>query len=262
MGSIVGILPLLGNDVDFRDDLSTGKAQLLFGFGSRSNISNASTGDDVWTGTAAVLPIPPDVGEQMTVVSSSVQDGVGGTGILTLGIRYVDAVGVVKEEVITMNGTTPVNTVATNIRFVQELHTKTAGSNNLSVGTVIIYKLGSATTIYNQIEPNTNQSLCSARMVPAGKICLLWGFHCSAGGGKAADVRIRATSHKGTLFSRLFHFKDNAMLLDNGAERVYRTPRVFPPFTIIKVTAYAVSAVGGANIQASWEGILLDTPIT
>lgn len=262
MPSIVGLLPTTSIDVNFRDDITTGTSNLLFGFGSRLNISTAPTGDDIWLGTAAVLPIPADAGEQMTVVSTSIQDGVGGTGVRTLGIRYIDADGTVKNETVTMNGTTPVNTVATNIRFVQELHTITAGSNNLSIGTITIYKTGSALTVYNTIQPETNQSLNTARMVPAGKVCLLWKFNASAGGGKAADIRIRATSHKGVLYPRLFHFKDNVMLLDNGTDRDYRTPRVFPAFTIIKVTAYSVAAVGGANVQASWEGLLIDTPST
>ncbi len=196
----------------------------------------------------------------MTVVSTSVEDAAGKTGIITLNITYLDASGILKEETVNMNGKTPVNTVATNIRFVQEIHTKTTGTAFLAVGTITIYKLGDASTIYNQINPGTNQSLNSARMVPSGKVCLLWGFNCSAGGGKSADIRLRVTAHNGVLFPRLFHFVDNAYLLDNGSDRLYRTPRVFPEFSIIKVTSYA--GISGANVQASWEGILLDAPTT
>ena len=260
MASIVGLLPLGGIEVNFRDDLSTGKAQLINGFGSRTSVSTATNGDDVWTGTATTLPIPPDGGEQMTIVSTSVEDANGKTGVTSVTVLYLDAIGTVKQETITMNGKTPVNTVATNIRFVQELHTNTTGSNLLAVGTITVYRTGSATTIYNQIEPGTNQSLNTARMVPVGKVCLIWGFNCSAGGGKSADIRLRSTCHNGILFPRIFHFMDNAFLLDNGADRSYRTPKVFPEFSIIKVTSYANT--GGANVQASWEGILLDAPTT
>ena len=260
--SIVGLLPFSSIDTNFRDDLSTGYANLLFGFGTRLGISTATNGDDIWMGTATTLPIPADAGEQMTVVSTSVQDGPGGTGVLTLDIRYIDASGVTKEETLIMNGTTPVDTVATNIRFVQEIHSLTTGTNLLAVGTITIYKTGSAATIYNQIQPGTNVSLNTARMVPAGKVCLLWSFYTSSGGGKAADVRIRTTSVHGILTPRIFQFKDNAIMLDNAVDRIYRTPRVFPAFSIIKVTAYAIAATGGANVQASWEGLLIDIPST
>jgi len=261
MASIIGLYPIGTTSVDFLDDLSSGKAQLLTGFGTRLNISTAATGDDIWTGTAAVIPIPPDAGEQMTLVSTSDEDGAAGkTGALTVMIHYLNASGLPTVETVTMNGKTPVNTVATNIRFVQEIHVKTAGSNLLAVGTITIYKLGSASTIYNQILPQTNISLNTARMVPSNKICLIWTFNSSAGGGKAADIRLRVTSHEGILYPKIFIFKDNMMMLDNANARIYRTPRVIPPLGIIKITAFAVSAVGGANVQGSWEGILIDVP--
>lgn len=260
MGSIIGLLPTGPNDtVNYLDDLSSGKAQLLTGYGYRLSISNAATGDDIWPGTAAVLPTPAAAGEQMTLVSTSAEDGAAGkTGMLTIDIHYLDATGNPQHETVTLNGLTPVNTVATNIRFVQELHALTTGSTLFAVGTIIIYKTGAPTTIYNQISPLTNQSLNTARMVPYNKVCLLWEFHASAGGGKAADVRLRTTSHGGLYYANLFHFKDNAMLLDNAVDREYRTPRFIPALSIIKVTAFAVAAAGGANVQASWEGILLD----
>ncbi len=261
MASIVGLLPLGGAQVKYRDDLSTGDAELLTGFGFRNAIANTATGDDVWPGTATTIPIPADAGEQMTVVSDSAADTLAGTGAQKVSIHYLDANGAVQTEIVNMNGTTPVNTVATNIRFVQEIHVEQAGTGLLAAGTIIIYKTGAATTIYNQIQTNTNQSLNIARMVPAGKVCLIWIFNASAGaaaGGKSADIRIRATSHEGVLISRLFHFIDNFLGFNTSTHRVYRTPRVIPAFAIIKCTSYA--ATGGADVQASWEGVLIDAP--
>lgn len=262
MNSIVGLLPLTGNRVNYRDSLSTGNALLLTGYGFRSAISNAATGDDVWPGTATTLPVPADAGEQMTVVSDNAADALAGTGAQIVMIHYVDANGVEQVELINMNGVTPVNTVATNIRFVQEIHVQQAGTGLLAAGTITIYKSGSASTIYTQIQPNTNQSLNTARMVPAGKVLLLYEFHASAGaaaGGKSADVRLRATSHEGLLVAKLFHFIDNFLAFNSSTSRQYRTPRVIPAFGIVKCTAYA--STGGADVQASWEGILIDAPV-
>lgn len=262
MSSIIGMLPTGGDELNYIDDLSSGKTQLIRAFGTRLTISTAATGNDIWSGTATTIPIPPDIGEQMSVVSTSDEDGAAGkTGILTLHLHYIDAAGNQARETITMNGKTPVDTVATNIRFVQEIHTDTAGSTYAAVGTITIYKYGSASTIYSQIEPYSNQCLNTARMVPAGKICMLWIFNTSAGGGKAADVRLRTTSHHGEITPRIFQYKDSILLLDSGGNRHFRTPRIYPEFTIIKITAYTVSAAGGANVQAGWEGILIDTPV-
>jgi len=247
---------------DYTDSISSGTAIGLRGFGTRLSISAAVTGDDVWMGTATTLPIPPDVGEQMQVVSTSLSDSAAGIGANTVDIHYIDAAGIMKYETVTMNGVTPVLTVATNIRFVQEMHVVSAGTNLLAVGTISLSKAAVPATIYTQIQLGTNQSLNTARMVPANKVLLITSFGCSGGaaaGGKSADVRLRATSHGRLLTPRLFHFIDNAFIFNSAALRTYEKPIVLPSLAIVKCTAYATA--GGADVQASWEGFLINTPV-
>lgn len=261
--SITGLNPLTDIFVNYVDDLSSGRAQLLTGYGYRSSIGTDATGNDVWPGTAILIPWPSSSGEQMQLYSSSVQDTMTtGTGAWQVSIHYLDADGIPSVETINLNGTNTVTTVATDIRWVQELHVESAGTGLLAAGTIKIHKSGDVNTVYNRIEVGTNQSLHTARMVPAGKVCLLWTFNSSAGGGKPCDMRIRATAHEGISTTNLFHFIDNRQLLDSGGERTYRTPRIIPAFSVIKCTSYAPAGSGGANVQASWEGILLDVPAT
>lgn len=236
----------------------------LTGFGLRNSIS--ISGDDVWPGTAITIPIPADAGEQMSLVSTSAADATGGTGALSIEVHYLDDKGNPKSEQVLMNGVTPVNTVATNIRFVQEIHTLTAGSNLLAVGTITIFKTGFPATVYNLILPGTNMSLSTARMVPAGKVLLLLNFQSSSGaaaGGKSSDVRLRATVHPlpyidgvAMLAPRLFHFLDNGMLFNSTAQHPFLMPRSIPAFAIVKCTAYSTSA--GSDVSASWEGLLVN----
>lgn len=258
---VTGILPSTETPL-FTDSISSGTIETLRGFGYRLSISTASAGDDVWPGTATTLPIPPDAGEQMQLVSTSASDAAAGTGAQTIVVHYLDASGNEKEELITMNGVTPVLTVATNIRFVQEMHVITAGSNLLAVGTITISAAGAPATVYTQIQPQTNQSLNTARMVPAGKLLIIEYFNASGGaaaGGKSADIRLRATSHGALLTPRLFHFIDNFLAFNSGTAREYeKTPIFVPAFGIVKCTAYATS--GGADVQASWGGKLIPTP--
>lgn len=256
-----GLLPSI-EEQDYTDSISSGTAIGLRGFATRLAVSAAVNGDDIWLGTATTLPIPPDVGEQMQLVSTSASDGAAGTGARTVNIHYIDAAGIMKSETVTMNGVTPVLTVATNIRFVQEIHALTTGTNLLAVGTITISKAGVPATVYTQIQPGTNQSLNTARMVPANMVLLITAFNCTGGaavGGKVADIRLRATSHERLLIPRIFHFIDNALLFNSSASRIYEKPIVVPSLSIVKCTSYAT--VGGADVQASWEGFLINTPL-
>lgn len=249
-------------EIIFSDSISSGHTIPLNGFGFRLSISTAINGDDTWPGTATSIPIPPDIGEQMQIISTSASDSSAGIGARSIQIHYIDNSGNPLEETVTTNGTTPVLTIATNIRFIQDIHVITAGSNLLTVGTITIASSITPTNIYNQIQPGTNQSLNTSRMVPNGKILLITQFNASGGaasGGRSADIRLRTTSHHGILTPRLFHFVDNFFAFNSGTSRRYDYPIIVPAFGIIKCTSY--TSLTGADVQASWQGILIDTPI-
>lgn len=257
--SLTGLRPITDRII-ITDSLSGGLSQPLTGFGFRLAVTNVINGNDIWPGPSPILPIPPDTGEQMTLVSTSSADSAAGTGIRSVFVHYLDANGNPQTEVVLMNGTNNVNTVATNIRFVQDIHSATAGSNLLAIGSITIFKTGFPSTIYNQILPGTNQSLNTSRMVPAGKVLLITQFNVSGGSSitRTADVRMRATSHDGILQPRLFHFIDDFIVVNNSTNRRYDYPPVIPSFGIVKCTSY--TATGGIDIQSSWQGLLINTP--
>lgn len=259
--AVQGLLPST-EIIKVIDSLAGGESEILRGFGTRLAVSASATGDDIWAGTATTLPIPPDAGEQMEVLSTSASDTLAGTGAQKVTIHYIDAVGAEKQETVNMNGATPVQTAATNIRFVQQMHVTQAGTGLLAAGIIRIRSVTTPANIYTQIEANTNQSLNTARMVPAGKALVIRMFNAAAGaaaGGKSADIRLRATSHGFLLTPRLFHFIDNFLGFNSATNRLYPDSIVIPPLAIVKCTSYAT--VGGADVQASWEGVLIQTPV-
>lgn len=267
--AVKGLLPVSGEIQRLVDGIMGGVAQPLEAYGFRSSISAATNGDDIWVGTATTIPIPPTAGQQMEVVSTSVADDGSppGTGVQTLDIHYIDANGLEKEEHITMNGTTPVPTVATDIRFVQDIHALTVGSNLAAVGAITISQFGAPATVYSQISAGMNRALNSTRMVPAGKVLIIRNFNASGGaaaGGKAADIRLRSTSHHGLILpvspNPVFVLEDNFLSFNSGTNRAYGddTPIIIPALVVVKCTAFAT--VGGADVQASWRGILVPEP--
>ena len=139
------------------------------GLGRREALSTAAAGDDIWEGTATSISYPDQsVGQQMAVRSSSVNDTAAGTGVRKIHVHYIDAAGDQQEEEVTMNGTTLVNTVATDIRFIQYIHTSEHASFGGAAAGNITIENTAGTIVYNQITVGGNMSLSTARMVPAG----------------------------------------------------------------------------------------------
>lgn len=235
---------------------------LLRGYGEREDVGTTITGEDVWLGTATTVPAPAAAGEQITFVSTDDEDGGAGTdtGTLTLRMHYLDADGNEQSEDITMSGLTIVNSIATNVRFIQYIHTLTVGSNGVAVGTITAYKFGDAATIYSMIKVGGNMSLLTHRMVPLGKTLYITSFYATSSGKTAQDqqlaLRLRSTDHNGNLHSDVFIFKDTCYLKDAASSRNYKAYIKIPPLSVVKVSAWA--DVGGAEISASWEGILIE----
>lgn len=224
------------------------------GYGQRSSLSTIVSGDDVWEGTSTTCPFPSSAGEQMTIVSTSTSDSSGGIGIQTIDIHYIDATGNAQTETIIMNGTTPVNTVATNMRFIQSIHTQTVGTNAVAVGSISIYKTGSATTVYQLISPGGNMSLNSARMVPLGKSFYMTNLSVAGTSNKPLSVRLRATStFEDVLTTGLFFlFKDVTFLQNSTREKTFRVPLKFPALSIIKATTYSTQV--GGDVSVNYDG--------
>lgn len=242
----------------YPDIIATGKIanhESFRGFGERTNATNVVAGNDVWQGTATVIPLPSQtVGEQMTVVSTSAQDGVAGTGVITLDIHGIDITGNRQQEIVVMNGLTPVNTVRTNWRFIQSIHTETIGTGGVAVGTITIYRTGDATRVYNQVNPGGNMSLCSSRMIPLGYTFYMTNLSVTAADNTSVSIRLRATStFEDTVTPGYFFlFKDVSVLQNSSREKTFKIALKFPALSIIKFTAY--STTNGAAISVNFDG--------
>lgn len=82
----------------------------------------------------------PGSAAQRSIASASSADNAAGTGARTVRITYYDgSMNGPLTETITMNGLTPVNTVATNIRFIEKMEVITVGSVGVNLGAITLY---------------------------------------------------------------------------------------------------------------------------
>lgn len=155
----------------------------VFGAFGRMVTSGAVTNTLIWPDGA--LNVPAVAGVQMTFASTSDQDGLngGGTGIRALHVHYLDSSLAEKEEIVTLNGTNNVLSVALDIRWIQCMHLETFGSSKAAVG--IITAKNNAIT-YSQLAAGDTRCTSSARMVPAGKRLMVQALSGGAVSGTAA----------------------------------------------------------------------------
>lgn len=108
-----------------------------FNFAQPGYVATAATTLTAIRGTAY---IEDTTGSQRSIVSSNANDttnGAGGTGARLVQLRYFknDGTGPFIENLL-MSGTTNVNTVGTNIRFIESMEVLTVGSNTSNLGTI------------------------------------------------------------------------------------------------------------------------------
>jgi hypothetical protein len=134
---------------------------------------------------------------QRSIVSSSANDSAAGTGARTVRITYYTSAGVGPlTEDITLNGTTAVNTVATNICYIEDLTVLTVGSGGTAAGNITLRSTtgGGGVTI-KQISTGDNQDFDAVHYVADGTTCYVTGISCSHNGttvGSGAVFRLCA----------------------------------------------------------------------
>lgn len=228
-------------------------AMIFGGFGERDIATATST--DVWPGPTAAQPFPPATGVQMAVVSSSATDtDTTGTNVWQVEIHYLDAAGDEQTEIISLNGLTPVNTVATDIRFVQCFHIWQYGTTPVAGGNISLTSVGGATT-YSYIPLGDTRCSSAARMVPRGKVLFLAGAvgASSSGAAKRAILRIESNAIDGDVVNdgHVFFPQGTSITQDNATSSPFNPAFPFPELSIIKATA---ETTGACFVAVTWFG--------
>lgn len=169
--------------------------------------------------------VAPPEGLQMSIVSTSAQDGPGGTGVRSISMHYLDDALAPHDEVIVLNGTTPVLTSATNIRWVGEIHLVTYGAGKAFAGDLAVSNAG---TRYKFLSAGSRTTRSSAYRVPAGKRLIVHTIYAgSSSGTSAARVTVDFVTSRvdtmsfadaGLLITQgMIALQDNSVILSDGA---------------------------------------------
>lgn len=179
------------------------------------------------------------VNGQRSLASASANDSASGTGARTVELVYYDQSGNGPyTETVTLNGTTGVNTVATDICYVARIEVLTAGSGGVNAGVISLYSgINKGGVVVGSIAVGDNRTFWCHHYVPSGKITKITGV---------------SVGHNGTTVGSggLFVIRSKALLTANAAERqVSDFIRLYgQASTFSRIYGTAIEVVGPARL--------------
>lgn len=229
---------LIGNARNYYPDRARG-----FVFGKKRNLGNVLS--DLWGGPTALYVFPASP-MQMQIVSSSANDAAAETGVRAVRIHYLDHNYQPQITDVTMNGTTPVLTVPTDIIRINGMHAMAVGSNVVSVGNISLQAIGGAVT-YGFITAGDNTSRQAIYTVPDG----MWGYisHWQASSGSAnnhfCQTIVAATTHDAVVIPGVFLLQDEAGTQNGGLSIDFPIPIPIPPKADVRMLAIGDASNAG-----------------
>ena len=227
-------------------------------FGYNPDIDN--TQEALWPpGGDYVFPV---AAQAMEIISTSAQDGVAGTGALTVEIEYLDAAWAAKTVTITMNGVTAVNTNTaagvSDIFRVNRFYVLTAGTGKAAAGTINLRNIATPTTFYAQIAVGRNGSQQAIFTIPAGKTGYILSWSCSSvavASGHFTEFRLLVTTTDGDTYNaNIFFVKAVIGCQDGNYNRKFEVPIKVPAKSDIKIVGVADAGAASTVCAGAFDG--------
>lgn len=220
----------------------------LLKFGTRTAVA-ANTQSTIWEGTNPLYSYL-DAASTLSVVSSSAQDGVAGTGALTITITGLDANFMEQSEIVTMNGVGAVVTTKA-FRRAFRAYVSTCGTSRTNVGNInITSSVGSVQMIY--IPAGDGQTLMTLWTVPLDKVAYLTQLTASNDSGKGARFALYTRLNDGaTLYP--WQIKYRGYILGGTYVIPLSIPFKIPAKTDIEIRFLTPSSAGVTSGGATFE---------
>lgn len=225
-----------------------------------------TTATDIWsradsTPTQQVW-LAPTAARIHAIVSTSTSDdgspaGVGARTIRIYGLKTWDLAET--NEDITLDGTTPVNTVNSYV-IIHRMKVLTCGTTNINVGTITATAATDA-TVTAVIMPGDGQTEMAIYGVPSIQTLYVvrWGCGIDKSSGAAAtcDFELRVNENPNVQTTKFLR-KDDISLQSTGTsifDRTYAIPNKFAGPCIIKVSA--IASVADLEGESGFDGYVV-----
>lgn len=221
--------------------------------GINNDVDTGTSPEDIWDGGG--VWVAPTTSRIHAIVSTSVNDTSAGTGARTIYIRGISG-GNITTETVTLNGTTPVNTV-NSYTMIDYMYVATSGSGETNAG-VITATAATDATITAQINVNgTNQTQMAITQVPTGYSYYVYNWDSEmyqATATSTADIYFKTKLTGGVWLTRRVSFLSNSG--NSAKDDNFAPPLKIEAGSYVKVTCNSVSA-NNTTISASINGALI-----
>lgn len=233
-------------------DLTTAKTQNVLGY----NTAVGTTLSDIYEGAGAVIPLPTSA-IQMSLVSTSAQDTVTGTGVQKVNVHGLNAAWEEIEEVVDLAGSTPVVTVNSYLR-INDMHSQQVGSTGVAQGTITLKDDATKLIEYDRISSGGNRALQCHYTIPNGYVGYVRGWTCGSSGQNPVRFLLRATvdACERELVPGIYQFQAIAVLEQQTTYMLFDPSLRMPAHADIKVSALAL--IGGTSQASAQVNLLLE----
>lgn len=223
-----------------------------FTFGRYTGVNNTRV--DLWEGPTPTYVFPTGP-MQMRVVSTSANDTANGTGVQQIHFVYLDNNYTVHTETVTLNGLTPVNTVATNILRVNAFHAIATGSGAVAAGNISLQNTAGTVT-YGFILAGYNTARQAIYTIPAGVTGYInhWQTSSGSAGNHFCITDLQATTHDNQLWPTAFLLQDEAGTQNTPNEINFPIPIPIPAMADVKMTAICDASNASATVTGAIMG--------
>lgn len=238
---------------DYAAEVARGAIDGAEVFGAIGERTSGAAVTDVAIGPAEPYFIGA-AGGQLSIVSTSANDAAAGTGARTIRLQALDANLDRVNIDVTLNGLTPVLTVATNIRWVNTTIVTTTGSGKKAAGVITVSYSGNE---ISRIAAGELISQSTIRRVPAGKafFCRTIIAGMTSGNAQARghvdlasnEVDLEAFGSAGLFFPR------GAIALQDGSDALTLDPPIrFGPGTVVMMQVTSDKANYATGTYFGW----------
>lgn len=214
-------------------------------FGRNPDVDTGT--EDIWAGGG--LYVPPTAARIHSIVSASANDTSAGTGARTITVNGLNGSYVDTTETVTLNGTTPVNTVNSFV-MIHRIMVATAGSGGVNAGNLTGTAATDATVSFVILAGKGQSQIC-LYMIPAGKTGYLTQYKASIDSSATASVQVELFA---TPFGGALNLKGTLILMGSGTtngERNFITPLSFAEKTLIRLRA--TSDTNNVNVVGAFD---------
>lgn len=225
----------------------------LFKYGNNPDVNG--TLETVWS--HSTLYVYPTTAIHMKVSSTSANDAAAGSGARTIVVSGLDADYNEINEIVTLDGQTPVLTTGLFIRVFRS-YVLTAGSSNTAEGTIYIgdgvVTAGVPATVYAEISLGENQTLMALWTVPANYTLYVYRGTFSAASNNASQYILGKFMIRN--FGGVFRNAADVTANSNVIPYDFEIPLAIPEKSDIEARVIALS---GSNfyVTASFEGVYI-----